>query len=205
MKTKLDNRDIDILKKIKKFNYIAMADEAGAGPLAGDLVIAAVILNKNKPIYGLNDSKKLTEKKRELLFDEIIEKALYYKIVNISPQEIDEINIFQARMKGFKLAIEGIKKTEYALVDGNKLPKDLIVPADYIIKGDSKIEGIAAASILAKVSRDRLIVEQSKMYPEYAFEKHKGYGTKFHMEVLKKYGPCPIHRMSYKPVNESIR
>lgn len=204
MKTKLDNRDIDILKKIKKFNYIAMLDEAGAGPLAGDLVVAAVILDFENPIDGLNDSKKLTEKKREFLFDQIIEKSLDYKIIHISPKEIDKINIFQARMKGFKLAIEGLKKVDYALIDGNKTPQDTLIPTDYIIKGDSKLEGIAAASILAKVTRDRLIIEQSKKYPEYEFEKHKGYGTKLHMEKLNEYGPCEIHRFSYKPVKNSL-
>ncbi len=200
----LEERDILINNKIKDFQFVAMADEAGAGPLAGDLVIAAVILDPKNPIKGLNDSKKISEKKREILYSKIIENAIDYNIVYISPKEIDEINILNARMEGFKRAIEGLKNVEHALIDGNKIPKDLNINADYIIKGDSKFEGIAAASILAKVSRDRQIIEQSKKYPEYQFEKHKGYGTKLHKEALLKYGPCEIHRLSYKPVKESI-
>lgn len=182
-----------------------MVDECGAGPLCGDLVVAAVILDPNNPIVGLNDSKKLTEKKRELLYPQIIEKALDYCIIHISPKEIDKINIFQARMLGMKMAIEGLKRVDYAVIDGNKIPQGLLVEADYVIKGDAKIEGIGAASILAKVTRDRQMEEQSKIYPGYGFEKHKGYGTKVHMEALKELGPCEIHRFSYAPVKEAVR
>lgn len=195
----------EIKIKINETLYTAMVDECGAGPLCGDLVVAAVILDPNNPIVGLNDSKKLTEKKRELLYPQIIEKALDYCIIHISPKQIDKINIFQARMLGMKMAIEGLKRVDYAVIDGNKIPQGLIVEADYVIKGDAKIEGIGAASILAKVTRDRQMEEQSKIYPGYGFEKHKGYGTKVHMEALKELGPCEIHRFSYAPVKEAVR
>lgn len=195
----------EIKIKINETLYTAMVDECGAGPLCGDLVVAAVILDPNNPIVGLNDSKKLTEKKRELLYPQIIEKALDYCIIHISPKEIDKINIFQARMLGMKMAIEGLKRVDYAVIDGNKIPQGLVVDADYVIKGDAKIEGIGAASILAKVTRDRQMEEQSKIYPGYGFEKHKGYGTKVHMDALKELGPCEIHRFSYAPVKEAVR
>lgn len=195
----------EIKIKINGTLYTAMVDECGAGPLCGDLVVAAVILDPNNPIVGLNDSKKLTEKKRELLYPQIIEKALDYCIIHISPKEIDKINIFQARMLGMKMAIEGLKRVDYAVIDGNKIPQGLVVEADYVIKGDAKIEGIGAASILAKVTRDRQMEEQSKIYPGYGFEKHKGYGTKVHMDALKELGPCEIHRFSYAPVKEAVR
>lgn len=195
----------EIKIKINETLYTAMVDECGAGPLCGDLVVAAVILDPSNPIIGLNDSKKLTEKKRELLYPQIIEKALDYCIIHISPKEIDKINIFQARMLGMKMAIEGLKHVDYAVIDGNKIPQGLVVEADYVIKGDAKIEGIGAASILAKVTRDRQMEEQSKIYPGYGFEKHKGYGTKMHMDALKELGPCEIHRFSYAPVKEAVR
>lgn len=194
-----------IKSKVLETLYSAGCDEAGAGCGASDLLVAAVILDPKNPIIGLNDSKKLTEKKRELLYPEIIEKALDYNIVHISPQEIDNINILQARLLGFKKAIEGLKKVDYAIIDGNKIPSGLIVETDFLIKGDSILQCISAASILAKVTRDRLMIEQSKLYPNYGFEKHKGYLTKDHLEALAKYGPCEIHRMSYKPIKNSIK
>lgn len=189
-----------IKSKVLETLYSAGCDEAGAGCGASDLLVAAVILDPKNPIIGLNDSKKLTEKKRELLYPEIIEKALDYNIVHISPHEIDNINILQARLLGFKKAIEGLKKVDYAIIDGNKIPSGLVVETDFLIKGDSILQCISAASILAKVTRDRLMIEQSKLYPNYGFEKHKGYLTKDHLEALAKYGPCEIHRMSYKPI-----
>lgn len=195
----------EIKQKIIETLYSAGCDEAGAGCGASDLVVASVILDPKNPVSGLNDSKKLTEKKRELLYPEIIEKALDYCIIHISPKEIDDINILQSRMEGFRRSIEGLKKVEYAIIDGNKIPSGLIVDTDFLIKGDSIIQCISAASILAKVTRDRLMVEQAKLYPEYGFEKHKGYLTKDHLAALAKYGPCEIHRMSYKPVRESIK
>jgi ribonuclease HII len=200
----LTERDKEIIEKIKHLKFIAQVDEAGAGCFAGNLVVAAVILNPNNPIEGLNDSKKLTEKKREELYPEVIEKVLDYCIITISSEEIDNSNILAMRMEGMKRAIKGLNKVEYALLDGNRIPEGLIVPADYMIKGDAKSEGIAAASILAKVTRDRQIDIDAKKYPEYGFEKHKGYGTKIHKEALEKYGACEIHRMSYKPVRASM-
>lgn len=197
--------DKKIIEKSKQYKLVCGVDESGAGCLSGNLVVAAVILDPDNPIEGLNDSKKLTEKKREELFPQIIEKALEYSIVTITPKEIDDSNILAMRMEGMKRAVNSLSKVEYALIDGNRLPEGLNVPADYIIKGDAKSEGIAAASILAKVTRDRQIVESAKLYPQYGFEKHKGYGTKAHKEALEKYGPCEIHRFSYKPVKESIK
>lgn len=195
----------EVIARVSQLLYVAGADEAGAGPGASDLVVAAVILNPNNPISGLNDSKKLSEKKRDALFPEIIEKALDYCIINISPQEIDKINILEARMEGFRRAITGLKKVEYAVIDGNRVPKDMIIDTDFLIKGDARLACISAASILAKVTRDNLMLEQAKLYPEYSFEKHKGYLTKVHLDALVKHGPCPIHRMSYKPVRDSIK
>ncbi len=203
MPKNLEERDIIILKKMDDFQLVCGVDECGAGPLAGDLVVAAVILDPNNPIESLNDSKKLSEKKREALFPEIIEKAIDFSIIKISPKEIDDSNILACRIEGFKRAIEALKEVHYALIDGNKIPKDLNIPSDYVIKGDFKFENISAASILAKVTRDNDMKELAKKFPEYGFEKHKGYGTKIHMEALKKHGPCEIHRMSYKPVKES--
>lgn len=200
----MDNEN-RIREKIKNLTFYAGCDEAGAGCGASDLLVAAVILDPNNPIEGLNDSKKLTEKKREELYPIIVEKALDYCIINISPKEIDTINILQARMEGFRRAINGLKKVDYAIIDGNKIPNNMNIETDYLIKGDEKLACISAASILAKVTRDRLMIEQSKLYPEYSFEKHKGYLTKEHLEALKKYGPCEIHRLSYKPVKLSIR
>tara|TARA_Y100000588_G_scaffold267259_1_gene282309 strand:- start:11874 stop:12488 length:615 start_codon:yes stop_codon:yes gene_type:complete len=197
--------DKKIIEKSKQYELVCGVDEAGAGCLSGNLVVAAVILDPDNQIEGLNDSKKLTEKKREELFPQIIEKALEYSIISITPKEIDESNILAMRMEGMKRAVNSLKNVEYALIDGNKLPEGLNVLADYIVKGDAKSEGIAAASILAKVTRDRQIIEAAKLYPEYGFEKHKGYGTKAHKEALEKYGPCKIHRFSYKPVKESIK
>jgi ribonuclease HII len=195
----------EIKEKVMQTLYSAGCDEAGAGCAASDLLVAAVILDPNNPIAGLNDSKKLTEKKREALYPEIIEKALDYCIVHISPQEIDKINILEARMEGFRRAIAGLKRVDYAIIDGNKIPTGMTVETDFLVEGDAKVSCISAASILAKVTRDRLMLEQAKQYPEYGFEKHKGYLTKVHLEALKEHGPCQIHRMSYKPVKDSIK
>jgi ribonuclease HII len=195
-----------IIARINSIIYTAGVDEAGAGPLCGDLVVAAVILDPNKPILGLNDSKKLSEKKRDALYPEIIEKALDYSIIYISPEEIDKLNIFQARMEGFRRAVAGLKRVEYAVFDGNKIPERMLVDCDCVVKGDAKVAAISAASILAKVSRDNQLVEQSKLYPKYGLEKHKGYGTALHMQMLKEHGPIiGFHRYSYKPVKESVR
>lgn len=197
-----------IKKKIFLNLYSCGADEAGAGPLCGNLVVAAVILDPNKPIIGLNDSKKLTEKKRDALFPLIIENALDYCIIKITPEEIDEINILNARMEGFRRAINGLNRVDYAVIDGNKVPEGLTVDHDFCIEGDFHIQCISAASILAKVTRDREVIEISnnEPYSLYGLDKHKGYGTKVHLEALQKYGPIKgFHRFSYKPVYLNIK
>lgn len=201
----LEKRDLEIKKKEQSFLYVAGIDESGAGNLAGNLIVAAVILDPNKPIEGLNDSKKLTEKKRFELYPEIIEKALDYCIIEITPKEIDNSNILAMRMEGMKRAIEGLKKVEYAIIDGNRLPEGLSIPADYMVKGDAKCQNIAAASILAKTTIDKQMQKHDKNYPEYGFAKHKGYGTKIHIQALEKHGVTPIHRLSYKPVKKNIK
>lgn len=179
------------------YKYICGVDEAGRGPLAGPVCAAAVILPENKIIDGVNDSKKLSEKKRELLFDIIKKEAISYSIAFSSVKEIEKYNILNATMLAMKRAVEGLNvKADYAIIDGNKTP-DLKIPCKSIVKGDANSMSIAAASILAKVSRDRLCYEYAKKYPQYMFDKHKGYGTKLHMERIKEYGPCEIHRMSF--------
>jgi ribonuclease HII len=181
----------------KGFKYICGVDEAGRGPLAGPVYAAAVILPDGCIIEGVNDSKKLTEKKREALFDVIKEKALAYSIASASEKEIDEINILNATYLAMQRAIEGLQiKADFALIDGNRLPK-LDIPAETIVKGDAKSMSIAAASILAKVSRDRYMLEMADKYPQYQFEKHKGYGTKLHYEMLDKFGVSDIHRQTF--------
>lgn len=181
----------------KGYTNICGVDEAGRGPLAGPVCAAAVILKPDDIIEGVNDSKKLSEKKREALFDIIKQRAVSYNIAWATVEEIEEMNILNATMLAMKRAVEGLDiSADYAIIDGNKTP-ELDIPANSIVKGDAKSMSIAAASILAKVSRDRLLLEYAKEYPEYKFEKHKGYGTKVHRETLLKYGPCPIHRMSF--------
>ena len=180
-------------------------DEAGAGPLCGDVMAAAVILDPDNPIEGLNDSKKLTEKKREKLFDEIREKALDYCIARATVEEIDRLNILNARMLAMSRAIDGLKlPCQHALVDGNKAPQTTL-DVTTIIKGDSLVTAISAASVLAKVQRDREMLELDKQYPGYGFAKHKGYGTAAHMEALQALGPCEIHRRSYAPVKALLK
>lgn len=179
------------------FKYVCGVDEAGRGPLAGPVCSAAVILPNNIIIEGANDSKKLSEKKREYLFDVIKSIAISYSIAYASVEEIENMNILNATMLAMKRAVEGLEvKADYAMIDGNRIP-ELSIDAESIVKGDAKSMSIACASILAKVSRDRLLCEYAKEYPQYSFDKHKGYGTKVHVEALKKYGPCPYHRMSF--------
>ncbi|MGN0442501.1 MAG: ribonuclease HII [Acutalibacteraceae bacterium] len=179
------------------YSAVCGVDEAGRGPLAGPVCAAAVILPQNTVIDGVNDSKKLSEKKREQLFDVITEKALAYCVAWASVEEIEEINILNAAMLAMKRAVEGLSiKADFALIDGNKTP-DLDIPAYPIVKGDARSMSIAAASILAKVSRDRLMYEYDTKYPQYNFAKHKGYGTTLHREMILKYGPCEIHRPSF--------
>ena len=179
------------------YKFIAGMDEAGRGPLAGPVACAAVIMPLDDIIEGVDDSKKLTEKKRELLFDKIMEKAIAFKVVFIDNQTIDKINILEATKQGMEECINGLYvKPDYVLVDAVRGLK-IDVPYLPIIHGDALSYNIACASILAKVSRDRLMVELDKDYPEYNFKKHKGYGTKEHIENLKKFGKCPIHRNTF--------
>lgn len=176
---------------------ICGVDEAGRGPLAGPVCAAAVILPRDLQIEGLNDSKKLTEKRREALYDVIIEKAIAYGIAFASEKEIDEINILQATFLAMRRAVEQLStQPDMVLVDGNREP-DLPMPLMTIVKGDSQSANIAAASILAKVTRDRLMMEQDAIYPQYGFALHKGYGTKAHYAALTEHGACPIHRMTF--------
>ena len=183
--------------KLKGYKAVCGVDEAGRGPLAGPVFAAAVLLPENTVIDGVNDSKKLSEKKREALFEIIKEKAISYSIAYSTVEEIEDINILNATMIAMKRAVEGLSiPADYALIDGNKIPS-LDIPCEYVIKGDAKSMSIACASILAKVSRDRLLYKYAEDFPQYQFDKHKGYGTKAHIEALKEYGPCPYHRMSF--------
>ena len=172
-------------------------DEAGRGPLAGPVCAAAVILPKDLVIPGLNDSKKLTDKKRRELYDVIVEQAVAYGIACSDEKEIDQINILQATFRAMERAVEQLSvRPDIALVDGNRAPS-LPLPVKTVVKGDSLSASIAAASILAKVTRDRFMEQQDALYPAYGFAVHKGYGTKRHYEALNEFGPCPIHRMSF--------
>lgn len=189
--------DFEHEKHAQGYKYICGVDEAGRGPLAGPVFAAAVILPEDYEIDGVNDSKKLSEKKREKLFDEIIEHALAYSIKSCDNFTIDDINILAATMQTMKNAVDSLTiKPDIVFVDGNRLP-ELDVPAEYVIHGDAVSASIATASILAKVSRDRFMYEMDKKYPEYDFAKHKGYGTKLHYEKLREFGPCEIHRLTF--------
>mgnify|MGYP004460492383 FL=1 len=180
------------------FSCICGVDEAGRGPLAGPVCAAAVILPVGAVIEGLDDSKKLTEKKREKLYDIIKETAVAYSVAYGTLEEIETVNILEATYLAMNRAIEGLTvKPDFALIDGNRVPRGIKIPCETIVKGDSKSMSVAAASVLAKVTRDRLMLEYDKKYPEYNFKKHKGYGTKEHTELIKQYGPCEIHRLSF--------
>ena len=179
------------------YTAVCGVDEAGRGPLAGPVCAAAVILPQGLVIEGLNDSKKLSEKKREMLYDKVTENALAWSVAFASEAEIDEINILQATFLAMKRAVEGLGiKADYALIDGNRMPP-LGVDGETVIKGDSLSMSIAAASIIAKVTRDRLMLEIDKEYPQYMFSQHKGYGTALHYEMLEKHGISPVHRRSF--------
>jgi ribonuclease HII len=185
--------------------FVAGVDEAGRGPLAGPLAVAAVILDPDRPIAGLNDSKKLSEARREALFPLIIERALAFCVVLIEPDEIDRLNIFQATMTGMSRAVAGLKPAAHeALIDGNKLPKDLPCRGRAIVGGDALEPAISAASILAKVSRDRLMVALDAVHPGYGFAVHKGYPTPAHLAALQQLGPCVQHRRSFAPVRRLL-
>ena len=184
--------------KLKGYKFICGVDEAGRGPLAGPVCAAAVILPENCEIEGLNDSKKLTEKKREALFNVIIERAVAYSVAFGTLEEIEKYNILNATYLAMNRAIEGLQvSADYALIDGNRVPTGISVPCETVVKGDAKSCSIAAASILAKVTRDRLILEYAEKYPKYGFEIHKGYGTAAHYDAIRKHGATPIHRLSF--------
>ena len=195
------------LKELKKqedelrkrgFNKICGIDEAGRGPLAGPVVVAGVIMPADSMIEGVNDSKKISEKKREKLYDQILEEAISYGVGIIGQDEIDEINILNATKKGLTMSLKELTvKPDLIIVDALTHIDTMGIPYESIIKGDAKCYSISAASIIAKVTRDRIMREWDKVYPEYGFEKHKGYGTSAHIEAIKKYGLCPIHRKSF--------
>lgn len=205
-------RELERLKQMRGYEdqypnaIVCGIDEAGRGPLAGPVVAGAVILPGDCNILYLNDSKKLSEKKRESLFDEIREKAVAYGVGIVGPGQIDEMNILQATYEAMRLAVRQLKvKPEILLNDAVTIPQVEMVQVP-IVKGDAKSVSIAAASILAKVTRDRMMIEYEKLFPEYGFGKHKGYGTAAHIQALKEYGPCPIHRRSFikKFVEEKV-
>ena len=183
------------------YQAVCGCDEAGAGPLAGPLYAAAVILPAGLELPYLNDSKQVTEKRRAVLFDQIREKAIAWAIVSVSPEKIDEMDILNARMYAMQMAMDQLSIVpDFALIDGNRDHGNrcaIITPHELVVKGDSRSANIAAASILAKVSRDRYMEEIAPLYPEYQFERHKGYGTKLHTQMLDQYGPSPIHRRSF--------
>ena len=203
----MKEKEIERLEKLKEiekdlnskgFNKICGIDEAGRGPLAGPVVVAAVVMPEDSFIEGVNDSKKVSEKKREKLYDEIINNALAYGVAIIDQKEIDELNILNATKKGLTESLMQLsEKPDIILVDALTGIDTLGIPFESIIKGDAKSYSIAAASIIAKVTRDRIMRQWDEIYPEYGFEKHKGYGTKAHIEVIKNNGICPIHRKSF--------
>ncbi|MDR3445621.1 MULTISPECIES: ribonuclease HII [unclassified Dyella] len=201
VEAKATRRTANAAGTVLETRFIAGVDEAGRGPLAGPVAVAAVILDPARPIEGLNDSKKLTEQKREALYPLIVERALAHSIVMVMSDEIDRINIYQATMTGMCRALLGLTPAAHeAWIDGNALPRDLPCAGRAIIGGDALEPAISAASILAKVTRDRWMVELDRKHPGYGFAEHKGYGTPAHLSALKRLGPCPHHRRSFAPV-----
>lgn len=194
----MTNYEFDAAYRNTSAGLFCGVDEAGRGPLAGPVYAAAVILPETPIIEGLNDSKKLTEKKREALFPIICDTAIAYSIATASVEEIEQYNILQATFLAMTRAVESLKtQPAFALIDGNRTPRGLQIPSQTIVKGDALSASIAAASILAKVSRDRHLLELDEQYPQYGFKQHKGYGTKAHYEALETYGPSPVHRLSF--------
>ena len=204
MKKDLAQQAIDFIQLEDGSRLIAGVDEAGRGPLAGAVYAAAVILDPQKPIDGLMDSKKLTEKKRIALEEQIKERALSWSIATASVEEIDDINILHASMLAMKRAVESLDvPPDHVLVDGNRCPQ-IRFPVEAIVKGDSKVAEISAASILAKQARDKELILLDQEYPGYGFAQHKGYGTKQHLEAIKSLGPTPVHRRSFRPISEMV-
>ena len=198
-------KQLEIDPQWQEIRLLAGVDEVGRGPLAGDVVTAAVILDPQRPIAGLADSKKLSEKRRQSLYHEIKEKALHWNLGRASVAEIDEINILQATLLAMVRAVDGLAVIpELVLVDGNRLPR-WSYNAQAVVGGDGQIAAISAASIIAKVTRDAELADLDALYPGYGFAGHKGYGTAQHLAALKSLGPCPVHRQSFRPVRESRR
>ncbi len=198
-------KQLEIDPQWDSIRLLAGVDEVGRGPLAGDVVTAAVILDPKRPIAGLADSKKLSEKRRQSLYHEIKEKALHWSLGRASVAEIDDINILQATMLAMVRAVDNLGVTpELTLVDGNRLPQ-WSYKAQAVVGGDGRIAAISAASIIAKVTRDAELTELDRLYPGYGFAAHKGYGTAHHLAALKSLGPCPVHRQSFRPVRENRR
>ena len=199
----MSESDLDLFAP-EQFSRIAGVDEVGRGCLAGPVVAAAVILDPNRPIKGLRDSKKLSAKKRDELAQEIKEKALAWSVAAMGPEVIDKINILQATLEAMKAAVEKLPvEPDFVQVDGNKLPKWKWL-SEAVVKGDDKVEWISAASIIAKTTRDGYMCKIAELYPQYGFEHHVGYGTAEHIKALKAYGPTPIHRKTFAPVRELI-
>lgn len=185
--------------------FVAGVDEVGRGPLAGPVVAAAVILDPNQPIEGLMDSKKITENRREVLAEEIKEKALAWAITRVDIDVIDDINILQASLRAMSISVADLEQQpDFVMIDGNKIPSDLGIDAEAVVKGDDRVPCISAASIIAKVARDKEMVEMDSQYPGYGFAKHKGYPTKVHMEALQELGVTDIHRRSFGPVRKIL-
>ena len=190
--------ELEAIAKAKGYTAVCGVDESGRGPLAGPVCAAAVILDPDTDIPGINDSKKLSEKKREVLFDVITENAVAYGIAFASVEEIEEYNILNATYLAMNRAIDMLEgRADFALIDGNRVPAGITVDCQTVVKGDAKSMSVAAASILAKVTRDRLLLEYDEKYPQYNFAKHKGYGTAEHTDAIRKYGPCEVHRPSF--------
>lgn len=199
----MSESDLDLFAP-EQFSRIAGVDEVGRGCLAGPVVAAALILDPNRPIKGLRDSKKLSAKKRDELAEEIKEKALAWSVAAMGPEVIDKINILQATLEAMKAAVEKLPvEPDFVQVDGNKLPKWKWL-SEAVVKGDDKVEWISAASIIAKTTRDAYMCKIAELYPQYGFEHHVGYGTAEHIKALKAYGPTPIHRKTFAPVREVI-
>ncbi len=205
--------EIEIKEKIENNELVIYLDECAAGVLCGDLFVCGLIIKKDdlSKLSGINDSKKLSEKKRAELFPKIISLAVDYEIIRMKPEEVDTLNVFQARMEGFKRAIDILSKrnkVQYAIIDGNKKPSNTTIETDFLVKADAILAGVSCASIVAKHSHTLYINElcKNELYKKYGLEKHKGYGTKIHMDNLKKYGPIlGFHRFSYKPVKDNIK
>ncbi len=194
-----------ILDWADRGQFVAGVDEVGRGPLAGPVVAAAVILDPNAPIEGLMDSKKITEKRREILAEEIKEKAIAWAISRVDVDEIDRINILQASLRAMTIAVSDLnQQPDFVMIDGNKIPVDLSIPAEAVVKGDDRVACISAASIIAKVARDHEMIEMDDIYPGYGLAKHKGYPTKVHIEALQQLGVTEIHRRSFGPVKKLL-